>query len=293
MRRREAACLCCAAEAGCKPGQRPRAPRCPALIGQPYRPPINEPLALALQLRGAGAGPHPGLVQLSHSPSTHGALPLRRSCEALVLGRIRAAFPDHKFIGEEGSAAQVRDWRCIVPSARVQAGDRLFPTTSPSPRRGRRRGGAAAAVVRAALLGLPLAAGLAPAPAMAAHPPALLSKSFLNRKKIVRFPTEHRRPAGLHRRPDGCAHVDGGPRGRCAGGWAGQGWAGPAVRCPSTRRCGRPRSPEVAQQRSSRGAAAAEPPLVPPSPATRPHVLASQAPPTLCTATPSPACPSG
>lgn len=29
-----------------------------------------------------------------------------RKCEALVLGRIRAAFPDHKFIGEEGSAAQ-------------------------------------------------------------------------------------------------------------------------------------------------------------------------------------------
>ncbi|KAI7843873.1 hypothetical protein COHA_002420 [Chlorella ohadii] len=29
-----------------------------------------------------------------------------KKCEALVLGRIRAAFPDHKFIGEEGSAAQ-------------------------------------------------------------------------------------------------------------------------------------------------------------------------------------------
>jgi hypothetical protein len=30
-----------------------------------------------------------------------------RRCEELVLSRIRAAFPDHKFIGEEGSAAQV------------------------------------------------------------------------------------------------------------------------------------------------------------------------------------------
>lgn len=30
-----------------------------------------------------------------------------KKCEALVLDRIRQAFPDHKFIGEEGSAAQV------------------------------------------------------------------------------------------------------------------------------------------------------------------------------------------
>ena len=30
-----------------------------------------------------------------------------KRCEALVLERIRQAFPDHKFIGEEGSAAQV------------------------------------------------------------------------------------------------------------------------------------------------------------------------------------------
>ena len=36
-----------------------------------------------------------------------------KKCEALVLGRIRAAFPDHKFIGEEGSAAQVG---CCLPA---------------------------------------------------------------------------------------------------------------------------------------------------------------------------------
>jgi fructose-1,6-bisphosphatase/inositol monophosphatase family enzyme len=30
-----------------------------------------------------------------------------KKCEELVLSRIQAAFPDHKFIGEEGSAAQV------------------------------------------------------------------------------------------------------------------------------------------------------------------------------------------
>jgi hypothetical protein len=30
-----------------------------------------------------------------------------KKCEELVLSRIRAAFPDHKFIGEERSAAQV------------------------------------------------------------------------------------------------------------------------------------------------------------------------------------------
>lgn len=29
-----------------------------------------------------------------------------KKCEALILSAIQAAFPDHKFIGEEGSAAQ-------------------------------------------------------------------------------------------------------------------------------------------------------------------------------------------
>lgn len=31
-----------------------------------------------------------------------------KECEALILSAIQGAFPDHKFIGEEGSAAQVR-----------------------------------------------------------------------------------------------------------------------------------------------------------------------------------------
>lgn len=50
----------------------------------------------------------PCVVPICHSVAGDADLVTEtdKACEALVLGRIRAAFPDHKFIGEEGSAAQ-------------------------------------------------------------------------------------------------------------------------------------------------------------------------------------------
>ena len=41
----------------------------------------------------------PGAVDLVTETDKH--------CEAVILSKIQSAFPDHKFIGEEGSAAQV------------------------------------------------------------------------------------------------------------------------------------------------------------------------------------------
>jgi inositol-phosphate phosphatase/L-galactose 1-phosphate phosphatase len=46
-------------------------------------------------------------MTLSHSGDADLVTETDKKCEELILGRIREAFPDHKFIGEEGSAAQV------------------------------------------------------------------------------------------------------------------------------------------------------------------------------------------
>lgn len=40
-----------------------------------------------------------------------------KECEALILAAIQGAFPSHKFIGEEGSAAQARLPRAGTPRA--------------------------------------------------------------------------------------------------------------------------------------------------------------------------------
>ena len=60
-----------------------------------------------------------------------------KKCEELILGRIREAFPDHKFIGEEGSAAQVG--HCTEPrdctlkcQVSVQHSARLLASVTPS-----------------------------------------------------------------------------------------------------------------------------------------------------------------
>ena len=42
-----------------------------------------------------------------------------KQCEAIILSKIQAAFPDHKFIGEEGSAAQVGLCSWTLPSFRL------------------------------------------------------------------------------------------------------------------------------------------------------------------------------
>jgi hypothetical protein len=50
--------------------------------------------------------PQPSLLPFPPAGSVDLVTETDKQCEALVLSRIRAAFPDHKFIGEEGSAAQ-------------------------------------------------------------------------------------------------------------------------------------------------------------------------------------------
>ena len=58
-----------------------------------------------------------------HTGNTDLVTETDRQCESLVLARLQAAFPDHKFIGEEGSSAQVgcpiSVW--IVPLGSFQA----------------------------------------------------------------------------------------------------------------------------------------------------------------------------
>lgn len=57
-----------------------------------------------------------------------------KKCEELILTRIRDAFPDHKFIGEEGSAAQVNAGRLRCRSGRRSKAVTALESLASSPR---------------------------------------------------------------------------------------------------------------------------------------------------------------